>query len=209
MQKCSYIEQLNPLPTHVPKRVINLVSEWGITWFMVAPLLTEAKIVGQGYPQGAIAVHAQGGRAKVAGCLHTPHFLTSPFLVSQSKWLSCGFWTNFLCQWGYWALPERVAQLPSVTQTAQGLPCRGKSWVCIRRMRGGLTAVRRQHSLPQQQQGWGARARKSGLFLLLWRQSSLQSQQRIDPLCRILEASFLVLAGGVGQLQGGSKGKKQ
>lgn len=52
---------------------------------MVAPLVTEAKVVGQGYPQGAIAVHAQGGRAKVAGCLHTPRFLTSPCLVSQSK----------------------------------------------------------------------------------------------------------------------------
>lgn len=52
---------------------------------MVAPLLTEAKVVGQGYPQGATAVHAQGGRAKVAGCLCTPWFLTSPCLVSQSK----------------------------------------------------------------------------------------------------------------------------
>lgn len=41
---------------------------------MVALVLTETKVVGQGYPQDAIAVHAQGGRAKVAGCLHTPHF---------------------------------------------------------------------------------------------------------------------------------------
>lgn len=52
---------------------------------MVALVLTETKVVGQGYPQDAIAVHAQGGRAKVAGCLHTPHFLTFPCLVSQSE----------------------------------------------------------------------------------------------------------------------------
>lgn len=185
-QKCSYIKQLNPLPTHAPKRVIKLFSEWGITCFMVAPLVTEAKVVGQGYPQGAIAVHAQGGRAKVAGCLHTPRFLTSPCLVSQSKWLSCGFWTNFLCQWGNWALPARVAQLPSRTQAttgidilAQGLLWRGRSCVCVRRMREGVWEVWGDNTACPEQQGWGARARKSGLFLVLQQQSVLQSQQRI------------------------------
>lgn len=201
---------------HAPTRVIKLVSEWGITCFIVAPLVTKAKVVRQGYPQGAIAVHAQIGRANVAECLHTPHFLTSLCLVSQSKWLSCGFWTNFLCQWGNQALPARVTQLLSLaimTQDitsihilAQGLPWRGKSCVCVRRMRQGVWEV------------WedGTACPKNSRDAVLGPESldssyscgSFAAKPAEDPLCRLLEASVPVLA-GVDQLCGEGKGKKQ